>query len=431
MSNAFNIQKLKEKWPVFRIILIYLLLAGIWIILSDRILFTLVKDLEKFYKVGVIKGLLFIIVTAWILYSLIARHINELKRVEVSLIEAETKYRSLVEEALVGVYLYQDGRFSYVNPRYAQIFGYTQEEILKTDIMNLVYPEDRPLLSENIRKRISGEIKNQRYCYRGIMKNNSVIDLEVHGTVTIYNGKPAIIGTLLDITERIKTEELLRKSDKLAVVGELAAGVAHEIRNPLTSLKGFVQLLQTKDHDNQRYYDIMLSELNRINFIVSEFLLLAKPQVAKFQRKDLSIILQNVIGLLESQAILNNVQIAIDFQSSIPMIECEENQIKQVFINILKNAIEATPNDGTILIRVQMQGHDNVLVQFIDQGYGIPAERKIKLGEPFYTTKEKGTGLGLMVSYKIIESHQGQINIKSEENEGTTVDIILPIKINH
>lgn len=423
-----NIQKLKGKRPIFKIILIYLFLAGIWIILSDRVMFIFIKDLDHFYKVGVLKGLLFILITGWILYILIDRHINELKRVEVSLIEAETKYRSLVEEALVGVYLYQEGQFFYVNPRYAEIFGYTQEEILQMDVLDLAFPEDRAVLSENIRRRMSGEVQGLRYFYRGIKKDQRVIDLEVHGTVTVYNGKPAIIGTLLDITDRIKTEELLRKSDKLAVVGELAAGVAHEIRNPLTSLKGFVQLMKTENGDNQKYHDIMLSELDRINFIVSEFLLLAKPQVVNYQQKDLQNILQDVIGLLESQAILNNVQISVDFPLSNLMIECEENQIKQVFINILKNAMEATPHGGTISIRVQMKENNKVLVQFMDQGCGIPEDRLSKLGEPFYTTKEKGTGLGLMVSYKIIETHQGEINIKSEENKGTTVDVILPIE---
>ncbi len=420
---------LREKWSVIKIILIYLLIAGIWVLVTDKVLLILAKDIEEFYKIGVVKALLFIFVTAWLLYILIARLVTENKRVERSLSEAKTKYRSLVEEALVGVYLYQDGRFSYINPRYAEIFDYTQEEFLSMEMMDLVFPEDRSLVMENIHKRISGEVKSIRYFYRGVRKDGRVINLEVHGTATLYNGRPAIIGTLLDITDRIKTEELLRKSDKLSVVGELAAGVAHEIRNPLTSLKGFVQLLQEKDHEHQRYYEIMLSELDRINFIVSEFLLLAKPQVVNFEQKDLTVILQQVINLLESEAILNHVQINLEHSSALPLIECEENQIKQVCINLLKNAIEATPYGGTIFIKVEKQGSDKVLVQFIDQGSGIPAERMKKLGEPFYTTKDKGTGLGLMVSYKIIESHQGEIKIKSEKNEGTTVDVVLPLKI--
>ncbi|WP_134702836.1 PAS domain S-box protein [Ammoniphilus sp. YIM 78166] len=420
--------KLKEKWPVIKIILIYLLTAGIWVLVTDQVLLIFAKDIKEFYIMGVLKALLFIFVTAWLLYILIARLVNKVKQVEGSLTEAEIKYRSLVEEALVGVYLYQDGQFSYINPRYAEIFGYTQEEILNMDVMELVFPEDKPLVTENIRRRISGEVKTLRYFYRGVRKDGRIINLEVHGTATLYNGKPAIIGTLLDITDRIKTEELLRKSDKLAVVGELAAGVAHEIRNPLTSLRGFVQLLQKQDHEQQRYFEIMLSELDRINFIVSEFLLLAKPQVVNFEQKDLSIILQNVIGLLESEAILNHVQITLAYPSDIPVIECEENQIKQVCINILKNAIEATPYGGIVEIRVQRLGLDKVVIQFIDQGSGIPAERMEKLGEPFYTTKDKGTGLGLMVSYKIIESHHGELKIKSENNEGTIVDVILPVK---
>ncbi|MED0736582.1 ATP-binding protein [Aneurinibacillus thermoaerophilus] len=228
-----------------------------------------------------------------------------------------------------------------------------------------------------------------------------------------------------DITELKKTEELLRKSEKLSVVGQLAAGVAHEIRNPLTSIRGFVQFLREGNFKDE-YFTTMLSELDRIELIVNEFLVLAKPQVMNFRRKNLSTLLHQVIALLSTEAVINNIQIVTDFIPVTALVDCDENQLKQVFINILKNAIEAMPNGGQITVQLKQQ-HDKVLLYFIDQGYGIPEERIQKLGEPFYTTKEKGTGLGLMISYKIIQSHQGSIQIKSRENIGTTVEVILPI----
>ena len=171
----------------------------------------------------------------------------------------------------------------------------------------------------------------------------------------------------------------------------------------------------------------MLSELDRINDIVSEFMVIAKPQVVNFEMKDLRKTLHGVISLLDTQAILSKVQIHTEIiDDDIPLINCEENQLKQVFINILKNAIEAMTGGGDIII--QMKVDDNkIIIRFIDEGCGISEERLPMLGEPFYTTKEKGTGLGLMVCHKIIEAHRGTLHIKSQIDAGTTVDLILPI----
>ena len=124
---------------------------------------------------------------------------------------------------------------------------------------------------------------------------------------------------------------------------------------------------------------------------------------------------------------MNNIQIFVEFESDLPMIVCEENQLKQVFINILKNSIEAMPNGGIIDVKVKVKEKDKVSISFIDQGSGIPEDRIPTLGEPLYTTKEKGTGLGLMTSYKIIESHDGELKISSKINEGTIVEVILPM----
>lgn len=227
-----------------------------------------------------------------------------------------------------------------------------------------------------------------------------------------------------DITDLKRTEELLRKSEKLSIVGKLAAGVAHEIRNPLTSIKGFIQFIQ-EGYVKEEYFTMILSELNRIEQIVNEFLVLAKPQVMNVKYRSLSSLLQQVIDLLHSQALMSNVQIFTRFAPRLPMIKCEDNQLKQVFINVLKNAIEAMPNGGQVT--VELVPHQNSqCIRIVDQGTGIPKDRIQKLGEPFYTTKEKGTGLGLMISYKIVQAHRGTLHIKSEENKGTTVEITLP-----
>jgi signal transduction histidine kinase len=217
----------------------------------------------------------------------------------------------------------------------------------------------------------------------------------------------------------------------LAVAGQLAAGVAHEIRNPLTALKGFVQLMQHGEHAKGKYLDVMASELNRIDLIVSELLVLAKPQANTYKRKDVIEILENVITISETQAVLSNVEIETDYDPNLAPLECDENQLKQVFINFLKNAIESMHDGGRITVSVKRYGSNEVVIRFRDQGCGIPKEILAKLGEPFYTTKEKGTGLGLMVSHKIIEHHRGRIVVTSELNVGTIVDVILPMGSSH
>ncbi|MEI4828322.1 ATP-binding protein [Bacillus sp. FJAT-53711] len=230
-----------------------------------------------------------------------------------------------------------------------------------------------------------------------------------------------------DITEKQKTAELLNKSDTLAAVGQLAAGVAHEVRNPLTVIKGFIQLLQTRDRRDIEYFQLMISEIERIESIIHEFLSIAKPEINSFERKNLCFVLENVVSLINTKAIMTNIHIECQTYPDFLYIDCCENQLKQVFINILQNSIEAMPNGGEIIITAKKMNDNEVVICISDEGIGIPEERIIKLGEPFYSTKEKGTGLGLMISYKIIESHQGRIHITSKVGIGTSVEIYLPI----
>jgi signal transduction histidine kinase len=194
----------------------------------------------------------------------------------------------------------------------------------------------------------------------------------------------------------------------------------------MTAIKGFMQLFQSELKDKQEYFEIISSEVDRIELISSELLVLAKPQSIKYDKKDIRVLISQIITLLESQAIMNNIQFATEFQLGATHIFCDENQIKQVFINFIKNSIESMQNSGTITIEVNSENDQEMLIRLTDQGCGISKEVLSKLGEPFYTTKEKGTGLGFMVSKKIIENHSGKI-IKSELNNGTTIEVRLPI----
>jgi signal transduction histidine kinase len=235
--------------------------------------------------------------------------------------------------------------------------------------------------------------------------------------------------TFRDITDQKKAEAMLIHSEKLTIAGQLAAGIAHEIRNPLTAIKGFLQFMEmTKETPpNPSYFNIIGSEIERIEGILSELLILAKPQKIHFKKMNVRDLLYDVIKLLESQAILNDVVIKIDEAEGNYLINCEPNQLKQVFINFIQNAIEAMAHGGQLTIRLENDYEQSgVRLQFIDEGEGIPSSVIKKLGQPFYTTKEKGTGLGFMVSKKIIEDHYGKIKVESELNKGTTIDVFLP-----
>lgn len=337
--------------------------------------------------------------------------------------------KSLFEHNSAAIFSFDlQGNCQDMNPVAEKLIGYTAEEMRNVNMLTIVAEQDIKRTKRHYVKAASGE--SQGYQVHVVNRCGQQIELGAKTVPIVVNEK--IVGfysIAKDITESKKTEEILRKSDKLAIVGQLAAGVAHEIRNPLTAIKGFVQLIQSSSDAKREYFEIMMSELDRIEFIINEFLVLAKPQAVNFQHKDLRVLLQNIIAIVDTQAIMSGVQIVMNAEPDLPLIECEENQLKQVFINVLKNSIEAMHRGGTIRIEVKRLDDDHVRVRTIDEGSGIPPERIQKLGEPFYTTKEKGTGLGLMMSYKIISEHQGKINITSELDKGTTVDVILPVSL--
>lgn len=225
----------------------------------------------------------------------------------------------------------------------------------------------------------------------------------------------------------IKTQELVVQSEKLSAVGQLAAGIAHEIRNPLTSLKGFLKLIPSMPTDlAARYIAIMEDELGRIEQIVSELLVLGKPQPSEFKLANPAALLTKVIALLESHANMNNIEINTTIDYNAPMVSCNENHLKQVFLNVIKNAIEAMPNGGRLHIYTKIH-NQTIEILVVDEGQGISQEQLKHIGSPFFTTKNTGTGLGLMVSHRLIKNHKGAIDISSELGKGTTVTITLPI----
>ncbi|KYD11080.1 ATP-binding protein [Heyndrickxia sporothermodurans] len=341
--------------------------------------------------------------------------------------ENEDGYRKLIDWLPNPIIIHDNEIIIYVNEAAISMVNVrSKHQIISKSIIDFISKEYTDRVNERLH-----QIKKERQPlpnieYKLTRFDGQSIFFDATSVLSRYEGKDVILTIGKDVTDQKKqTDSLLQKSEKLALVGQMAAGIAHEIRNPLTSIKGFIQLFRSNTKQKE-YYDLVLNELERINIILGEFLVLAKPSVVVFKEIDVKKLIKDVVTLINSQLMLNNVQIKVEMDEHIPSISCEETQMKQVFINILKNSIEAMPNGGIIEIKVQEKKKGKLSICIIDQGTGIPSDRISTLGEPFYTTKEKGTGLGLMTCIRIIESHNGTFHISSELNKGTTVEITIP-----
>ncbi|AZU61702.1 PAS domain-containing sensor histidine kinase [Neobacillus mesonae] len=360
----------------------------------------------------------------------VAKNITEIKQKRKLFIEEirhrEETYREIVEHSPDAVIIVKENKILFANDTAVCLFGaVSKDELIGMDVMGFLHPSYLEIAIKRIREVENGHPVD--FIEEKIIRiDGKIIEVEVKSIPTIFQNNPARHIIVRDITEKKRTQQLLLESEKLTAAGQLAAGIAHEIRNPLTAIKGFLQLMENNDQNNRSYLEIINAEMNRIELILSELLVLAKPQELKFEKTCLITILEHVKALIDTQANLNNIKVYIQYLSDIPEICCDENQLKQVFINFLKNSIEAMPNGGEITINVERLEANSIQICFIDQGCGIPEDDLQRIGQPFFSTKEGGTGLGLMISKQIIENHHGRFQISSDHT-GTIIKITFPL----
>lgn len=232
------------------------------------------------------------------------------------------------------------------------------------------------------------------------------------------------------LAERKKLEEQMQRADRLAAIGEIAAGIAHEIRNPLTSVKGFVQLIEEDlppGDGKLEYTRIVAKEVDRLNKIISELLYYAKPSESQKVCVDINNIIDSTLLLVNFKMMKPKVQVIKRYNDSLPLIPADEEQIKQVFLNLIINSIQAIDTAGEITIETDLSEDGKFIkVLVCDTGKGIEPENMKKLFDPFFTTREKGTGLGLAVVQKIVVLHGGHIEVESLLGEGSTFTVYLP-----
>ncbi|WP_106495778.1 PAS domain S-box protein [Lentibacillus sp. Marseille-P4043] len=348
--------------------------------------------------------------------------ITDQKHAQKKLLDGEKRYKQIIDETPDAVLILRNQKCLFINEAGVQLIGAEhKDEVIGENVFNFIDRETKEkLIDKHVFTEAVGPLEGKVIRYGG-----EKVDIELKTIPTVYQEKQAVHAIIEDITERKRTQELMINTEKLTVAGQLAAGIAHEIKNPLTAIKGFLQIIENDLPDKKTYFNVISQEMNRIETILSELLILAKPQTVKFEQKKIAVILNHVMTLSKALPNLNNIIITENIESDLPKIFCDENQLKQVFINFVKNAVEAMPDGGEIHIEAKRGNHKTIIIRIIDQGHGIPEHLLGRVGEPFLTTKDKGTGLGLMISRQIIDSHNGKLQFNSSK-EGTTVEVTLP-----
>jgi PAS domain S-box-containing protein len=382
----------------------------------------------------------------------ITRDISAYKRTEEALRESEEKFRNFAEQSLVGIYLIQDGVFKYVNPKFAEIFGYTVEECLDNrHFRNLVHPDDLATVEEQVYRRVSGKTNTAQYGFRGIRRGGEVVHVEVFGSSILFEGSIAATGTMLDITERKRAEDekeklqaQLSQAQKMESVGRLAGGVAHDFNNKLGIIIGNVEMaMMSAELDppiRQELQEIMKAA-QQSAVLVRQLLGFARKQTVSPKVLSLNDTVSGMLKMLR-RIIGEDIDLAWMPDHDLWQVKIDPSQLDQILANLVVNARDAIPGVGKVTIETDNATLDEaycadhsgcvpgqyVLLAVSDDGVGMSREVLEHLFEPFFTTKEmgKGTGLGLSTIYGIVKQNEGFINVYSEPGKGTTVRIYLP-----
>ncbi|MCY0900973.1 MAG: ATP-binding protein [Firmicutes bacterium] len=388
------------------------------------------------YLRSLIQGLFVIVLLAVPLVGIVIliaywRESRERSRRELGLRKMEWRFAQAQRIAGVGDWEWEivDGefRFRHWSEEVYRLLGVDRNErVEESTLARVIHPVDYLRFRESMHRLLSGFVHEVQF---RVVRNQEERFLRSHGEVLCDELGHIVgaVGTVQDVTDQIRTQHMVLESEKLAIVGQLAAGVAHEVRNPLTAIKGFLRLLpNASPMVAQRYREIMLAEIRQLERTVGELLILAKPEAVQMLPERVEVHLGEVVGVLETDAVMQGVVIELAIAPGVPAVYCSAVQMKQVFLHVMRNALEAMPDGGHLNVRARRVGND-LQITFADTGVGISPERLGTLGEPFYTTKEKGTGMGLLVTRKILEHHGGRISIESQQGEGTTVTLHLPL----
>ena len=378
----------------------------------------------------------------------ITRDITERKQAEDALRESEERYRALVNlggtvgEAIVMLQDNEQGNAVqvFVSNEWPRITGYSRKELLGMSFFDLLHPRYRESSRARHKRKMSGEIIPALFEMSIIKKDGTEVPIELTSAYTTYKGEHANVAFIRDITERKQAEERekqlqaeLLQSSRLASIGELAAGVAHEINNPLTGVIGFSQRLLRKstNEEDSRYLESIYREAWRAAKVVENLLAFARRRETKRQYADINEILGKTLELRAYELRTGNIDLVVELTPGLPKTRVDFQQIEQVFLNLILNAEQAITEAnraGKLSIKTQkMDGR--IRISFADNGPGMSAETLDKVFDPFFTTRDQkgGTGLGLSLCHGIVTDHGGKIYARSKPGQGSTFFIELPL----
>jgi two-component system sensor histidine kinase HydH len=369
-------------------------------------------------------AVLFIIGSAGIYFVFVVQNAYLVRR---TLDEMRTYTRNVLESMANGLITVDRSLcVATFNPTALEIMGKTKEDVAGRPISELlpleneikkVLSDSESILEKEV--KITSERKGKDFLFLSVSPLKEPDSHIARGAVII----------LRDVTMIRELEQKVILSEKFAALGRLSAGVAHEIRNPLNSIRGFIQYFQKKlslEEEDYRYTDLMITEVDRLNRVISKLLAFSKPREPRLSIRSPYEILDHCIRVIEREAQGEGLElIRTTCADEMPLVLMDTDQITQVFLNILINAVEATPTGGKIFVKCEMDEPGRLRIAVEDTGEGIPKENIDKLFDPFFSTKKKGTGLGLAIVKSIIEAHDGEIDVESEPGRGTRFIITL------
>lgn len=350
---------------------------------------------------------------------------QELTEARIGLDRLEVLNEAIVHSIRSGLITFDaGGTIIFLNRASEEIFGKKARELIGKTLSDLFDPAGRDKLAEAREKETRMKLPYTNF-------QDQKFTLECFWQ-KLQNPAEQSLGELLviaDITELEKMEERLRVADRLAAVGKLAAGIAHEIRNPLAAISGSIELLKkeiTPASSDAHLMGIVLSETERLDQLITDFLLYARPTPKTIERIKIDGLLKNLILILKTQ--VNNVELVLETEPEM-IINSDPGLIEQIFWNLVNNALEAMPGGGKLVIQGGKEIRDSksgIWLLFSDTGVGVPADCLYRIFDPFFTTKDYGTGLGLSTTWRIIEELKGEIQVSSQPGKGSSFRIWLP-----
>lgn len=357
-----------------------------------------------------------------------SREVTERKEAQRALEESEEKFRLLFNNANDAICLAEllpdgmPGRIVEVNDVFCQLWGYSRKQIFQIFLSKLI-----PLWESDSFSGMRQRLQREGHVLFETSQENQEgqsFSVEFNTCALVINGKHFVMMIGRNTSERRRMEQEMLKLERLNVIGEMAAGIGHEVRNPLTTVRGLLQLMKKREghSGNEEYYTMMIDELDRAHGIIAEFLSLAKNKTVKFEAINLNDVVHALAPLIQADAQLAKKQLMLSL-ADVPCVHADQKEIRQLILNLARNGLDAMPEGGTLSIGTEI-APQGVRLVVKDEGPGIPEEVLGKLGTPFFTTKEHGTGLGLVVCYSIAKHHQTTLDIDTGKG-GSAFSIVL------